>query len=84
MAGLAAGGVAAVQLRTVYKRPYDSRLVLACETMADAIAWKVAIEHQLQLLEQRPVLPTCADPLVIQVRLIYPILSLYPLIFSGI
>jgi len=30
-----------------YKKPADSRLILACESMAEALVWKTAIESQV-------------------------------------
>ena len=66
LAAVAGGGVVALQVRTQYKRPSDSRLVLACDTMNDAIAWKIAIEYQITKLDKKAaVLPANANPLVI-------------------
>lgn len=59
------GGVAALQIRTQYKRPFDSRLVLACDSMTEAVAWKLAIQHQVSLLEFKPVLPPTANPNIV-------------------
>jgi len=65
IAAAVGGGVAALQIRTQYKRPFDSRLVLACESMADAISWKLAIQHQISLLEFKPALPLTANPNIV-------------------
>lgn len=50
-----------------YRRPSDSRLILAAETSQEASAWKSAIEEQILKLEatRKPMLPASADPDVI-------------------
>lgn len=65
IAAAVGGGVAAMQIRTQYKRPFDSRLVLACESMNEAISWKLAIQHQISLLDVKPVLPATANPSIV-------------------
>ena len=39
-----------------YKKPADSRLILACESMAEALSWKAALEAQVlySMLETHP------------------------------
>ena len=64
-AAAAGGGMVALRVRTQYKRPQDSRLILACESMNDAVAWKLALEHQILKLDNKPQLPACLDPQVI-------------------
>jgi hypothetical protein len=44
----ASGGAVAWQLR----KPADDRLILACESMEEAIEWKTAVEGQIHLLEE--------------------------------
>ena len=41
---MAGGGAVALY----YKRPSDSRLILACETMHEALAWKEAFDLQVR------------------------------------
>jgi len=48
LTAVASGGAVALQ----YRRPSDSRLVLACETMADAMEWKNIVEMQISRLER--------------------------------
>jgi hypothetical protein len=60
----AAGGGGGVALRV--RRPVDSRLILGCESLAEAVAWKVLLEEKIALLEPRPILPSFADPTVIR------------------
>lgn len=50
-----------------YRRPSDSRLILATESLSDALAWKAAIEDQIVKLEMTkcPRLPLSADPSII-------------------
>lgn len=64
---VAGGGAVALQ----YKRPSDSRLILACETNDDAISWKMAIEGEISRLEKcrKPMLPATADPQLISCML---------------
>jgi hypothetical protein len=59
----AGGGAAAMQ----WRRPFDSRIIIACESMVDALDWKVAIERQINRLEGslKPMLPTSVDPKII-------------------
>lgn len=63
ISAVAGGGAVALQFR----RPSDSRLILACDTMQEAFEWKVALEKQISKLEdhRRPMLPPSADPYVI-------------------
>lgn len=60
---LASGGAVAYH----YRRPSDSRLILGCETMWEALAWRSAIEEQIANLEasRKPNLPATVNPLVI-------------------
>lgn len=60
---VASGGAVAYQ----YRRPSDSRLILAAETVHEALAWKAALEEQIQKLDsaRRPLLPESVDPVVI-------------------
>jgi hypothetical protein len=44
---MAGGGAVAL----TYKKPSDSRLILACETMHEALAWKEAFELQVLILK---------------------------------
>lgn len=57
----AAAGGGAVALN--WRKPIDSRLILACESMEEAIEWKVAIGQQILKLEdnQKPVVPSIID-----------------------
>mgnify|MGYP006078818971 CR=1 FL=1 len=57
---VAGGSTAALN----YRRPLDSRLIMACDTIEEAEAWKSAIEKcVVQLEKQRsPVLPDDVDP----------------------
>ena len=50
-----------------YRRPSDARLILATESLSEALAWKEAIENQITKLEvtKCPRLPIAADPSVI-------------------
>lgn len=59
LTAVAGGGAVALQ----YKRPSDSRLILACESMDEALSWKSAIESEVNRLEkfQKPMLPPTAD-----------------------
>lgn len=52
---VATGGAAV----TLWKRPNDSRLIIACESMLEAMDWRSAIEGQILRLEERqkPSLP---------------------------
>ena len=63
LTAFAGGGAVALQ----YRRPPDSRLILAFESMQDALSWKEAIDYQISRLEaaQRPMLPPSADPDII-------------------
>ena len=45
---VASGGAVAI----TYRRPSDSRLVLACDSMAEALEWKQKVQHQVALLER--------------------------------
>lgn len=58
--GVGGGGLVALSKR----RPYDSRLMMAAESMTEALAWKHAIEQQIANLE-KVFLPPTADPTVI-------------------
>ncbi|CAE7853724.1 unnamed protein product, partial [Symbiodinium microadriaticum] len=60
---VASGGAVAYQ----YRRPSDSRLILAADTVHEALSWKAALEEQIQKLEaaHKPVLPESVDPVVI-------------------
>jgi len=57
------GGGAVLAVR----KPSDSRLILAAETMWDALAWKNAIEMEIQRLEEnrKPIMPSSTDPNII-------------------
>lgn len=51
-----------------WRKPFDSRLILACDTMEEAVEWRVAIEAQISRLEsatRRLNLPSSLDPRVI-------------------
>ncbi len=63
LTAVASGGVVALQFR----RPSDSRLILAAETMVDALLWKAAVEEQIIKLQvkKKPLLPDAADPILI-------------------
>ena len=63
LTAVAGGGAVAYQ----YRRPPDSRLILACETMFEALGWKEALEYQISKLEaaKRPMLPPSTDPDII-------------------
>lgn len=65
VAAVAGGAGVALQIRTQYKRPADSRLVLACETMNEAIAWKISIENQIEKLDKKVILSSSTNPLII-------------------
>ena len=60
---VAGGGAVAWQ----WRRPLDSRLIMACDSMQEAIEWKQAIEHQIARIEdaQKPSLPSTVNPRVI-------------------
>lgn len=60
---VASGSAVAYQ----WKRPADSRLLLACDSLADASEWKMAVERQIARLEdvQKPMLPASVDPEII-------------------
>ena len=61
----AVAGGGAVALR--FRRPSDSRLILATDTMQEAIEWRTAIERQITKLEdcRKPMLPMSVDPHII-------------------
>jgi hypothetical protein len=63
MAAAASGGAAVLQ----YRKPTDSRLILASESMLEISLWRAAIEDELTKLEMqgRPLLPEGADPNII-------------------
>jgi hypothetical protein len=63
ISAVAGGGAVVMQLN----RPTDSRLILGCDTMGEAIEWKAAIKRQISKLEEgrKPTLPLSADPHVI-------------------
>ncbi len=63
LTAVAGGGAVALQ----YIKPPDSRMIVACETMYEAISWKEAIEKQIQKLEsvRKPILPPSANPQII-------------------
>lgn len=63
ISAVAGGGAVALQFR----RPSDSRLILATDTIQEALEWKAAIERQILKLEEgrKPMLPPSADPHVI-------------------
>jgi hypothetical protein len=63
MAAAASGGAVVLQ----YRKPSDSRLILASESMLEISLWRAAIEDELTKLEMqgRPLLPEGADPNVI-------------------
>ncbi len=60
MTAIAGGGALAWQMG---KKPSDNRLILACDTMDEAIEWKMAIEGQIALLAEttKPSLPPPVD-----------------------
>lgn len=60
---VAGGGAVAWQ----WRRPLDSRLIMACDTMEEAMEWKTAIEQQVNKIEEtlKPALPSTVDPRVI-------------------
>jgi hypothetical protein len=60
---VAGGGAVAWQ----WRRPLDSRLIMACDTMQEAIEWKQAIETQISRIEDnlKPSLPSMVNPRVI-------------------
>jgi hypothetical protein len=64
--GIVAAGGGAVFFQS-YSRPQGSRLIIAADTMDEAIKWKAAIEEEISKLDRsrKPMLPSCADPLVI-------------------
>ena len=59
LAAVAGGGAVALQFR----KPSDSRLILAAESMQEAMEWKTAIERQISQLEEnrKPMLPPSAN-----------------------
>ena len=59
LAAVAGGGAVALQFR----KPSDSRLILAAESMQEAMDWKSAIERQIARLEEnrKPMLPPSAN-----------------------
>ena len=59
LAAVAGGGAVALQFR----KPSDSRLILAAESMQEAMDWKTAIERQIARLEEnrKPMLPPSAN-----------------------
>jgi len=61
LTAVASGGAAASALQ--WKKPPDSRLIVAFESMADAMEWKAAIESQICRLGdvQKPALPSFVD-----------------------
>ena len=63
ISAVAGGGAVALQFR----RPSDSRLILATDTMQEAIEWRTAIERQITKLEdfRKPMLPISVDPHII-------------------
>lgn len=63
MAAAASGGAVVLQ----YRKPSDSRLILASENMLEISLWRAAIEDELTKLEMqgKPLLPEGADPNVI-------------------
>jgi hypothetical protein len=60
ISAVAGGGAVAVQWRG---RPQDSRVIMAFDTMNDAIEWKTCIEEQIYRLElvRKPMLPSTVD-----------------------
>ncbi len=60
---VASGGAVALQ----YRRPMDSRLILASENMVEISQWKAALEEEITRVEMmgKPQLPAGADPDVI-------------------
>lgn len=55
-----------------WRKPFDSRLIIACDTMEEAVEWRTAIEAQISKLEsasRRLNLPSSLDPRVIGVIL---------------
>lgn len=51
-----------------WRKPFDSRLILACESMEEAVEWRAAIEAQVSRMEsasRRLNLPSSLDPRVI-------------------
>ena len=63
---VASGTTAAMSLSR--HRPSDSRLIMACDTMNEALSWKEAIEHEIHELEkaQKPMLPPTVDASLLQ------------------
>ena len=59
LAAVAGGGAVALQFR----KPSDSRLILAADSMQEAMDWKTAIERQIARLEEnrKPMLPPSAN-----------------------
>ena len=51
MTAVAGGSAVALQFRD-NRRPLDSRLILACDTNAEAYEWKYAIEKSINKLEE--------------------------------
>ena len=66
MTAVAGGSAVALQFRD-NRRPLDSRLILACDTNAEAYEWKYAIEKSINKLEEKckPMLPPSIDPFII-------------------
>lgn len=63
IAAVASGGAVAFQ----YRRPMDSRLILASENIMDVSLWKAAIDEEITRIEMqgKPMLPVGADPDII-------------------
>ena len=63
LTAVASGGAVLSQ----YRRPSDNRLILACETMAEAIEWKEALSLQISSIDssRSPHLPQLMNPQVI-------------------
>jgi hypothetical protein len=59
LSAIAGGGAVAWQLR----KPIENRLILACETMEEAIDWKLAIETEISILVEasKPTLHNTID-----------------------
>ena len=63
IAAVASGGAVAFR----YRRPVDSRLILASENIIDVSLWKAAIDEEITRIEMqgKPMLPAGADPDII-------------------
>lgn len=64
VAAMAGGGAVAFN----WRKPFDSRLILSCDTMDEALEWKLAIETQVSFLESKQkqrTLPSGLNPRVI-------------------